>query len=148
MLNRLALLFCVIIAFTGCSSFKKHSQVSESEAIEFEKNIGDRVYFALDKHQLSQEAIEQLDRQIAWLNAGTRSKILILVEGHCDDRGTREYNLALGEKRAYAVKSYLIAQGVDASRIEITSYGKEKPAVLGDTEEAYRLNRRAVTVVK
>ncbi len=147
MLNKFATAFCVLVALSGCSS-KKYSHSSECAINDFEKNVGDRVYFGFKKHDLSTEAKAQLDKQISWLTKDSRSKIQVVVEGHCDERGTREYNLALGEKRANAVKSYLMSCGVSEDRVEVTSYGKEKPAVMGDTEEAYKLNRRSVTVIK
>ena len=84
--------------------------------------------------------------QAEWLQANPDTNVI--VEGHTDDRGTREYNLALGERRAVAVKNYLISRGVDAERIKTISYGKERPAVVGANEAAWAQNRRAVTVVK
>ena len=148
MFKKFATAFCVIVALSGCSS-KKCNHVSESTVNDFEKNVGDRVHFAFNKHCLSQESKDQLDKQVAWLTSSDdKKKIQIIVEGHCDERGTREYNLALGEKRANAVKEYLLAKGVSMERMEVTSYGKERPAVMGDNEEAYKMNRRAVTVIK
>jgi peptidoglycan-associated lipoprotein len=108
-------------------------------------NVGDRVFFGLDKANLSAEARATLDRQAAWLKKYPSLKAV--VEGHCDERGTREYNLALGERRATAAKDYLEAAGISASRLRTLSYGKERPAVLGSNEAAWTQNRRAVTVV-
>jgi len=108
-------------------------------------NVGDRVFFSLDKSDLSPEARATLDRQAAWLKK--YGNIHVTVEGHCDERGTREYNLALGERRATAVKNYLVADGVSAGRVKTISYGKERPAVLGSNEAAWAQNRRGVTVV-
>jgi peptidoglycan-associated lipoprotein len=107
-------------------------------------NVGDRIFFAYDKNDLSAEARATLDRQSAWLKKNT---VNVTIEGHCDERGTREYNLALGERRATAVKNYLVADGVKASRVKTISYGKERPAVVGDNEAAWAQNRRGVTVV-
>lgn len=108
-------------------------------------NVGDRVFFALDKSDLSSDARATLDRQAAWLKKyGT---LKVSIEGHCDERGTREYNLALGERRATAVKNYLVADGIPAARIKTVSYGKERPAVVGSNEAAWAQNRRGVTVV-
>lgn len=108
-------------------------------------NVGDRVFFGYDKSDLSSEARATLDRQAAWLKKyGSAS---ITVEGHADERGTREYNLALGERRATAVKNYLVADGVSAARVKTVSYGKERPAVIGSNEAAWAQNRRGVTVV-
>jgi len=108
-------------------------------------NVGDRVFFAFDKSDLSTEAQATLDRQAAWLKKYSNAKIT--VEGHADERGTREYNLALGERRATAAKNYLVAAGIAAARISTVSYGKERPAVVGSNEAAWAQNRRAVTVV-
>lgn len=107
---------------------------------------GDRVFFAYDSSELSSDAREMLDKQIEWLKHHRSARIV--VEGHCDERGTREYNLALGERRAVAVKNYMTAYGVSASRIRTISYGKERPEVGGGGDNAWSLNRRSVTVVR
>jgi peptidoglycan-associated lipoprotein len=108
-------------------------------------NVGDRVFFDYNQNDLKPEARATLDRQAAWLKKYPAIKVTI--EGHCDDRGTREYNLALGERRATAVKNYLVADGIHADRVKTISYGKERPAVLGENEAAWAQNRRGVTVV-
>ena len=108
-------------------------------------NVGDRVFFAYDQFDLSPEARATLERQAAWLKQ--YPNVSITVEGHADERGTREYNLALGEKRANSTKSYLMSLGVEGTRINTISYGKERPAVPEATEAAWSQNRRAVTVV-
>jgi peptidoglycan-associated lipoprotein len=108
-------------------------------------NVGDRVFFGYNESELSAEARATLDRQAIWLKKYPQTEIT--VEGHCDERGTREYNLALGERRAVAVKNYLVADGINASRVKTVSYGKERPAVLGSNEAAWAQNRRGVTVV-
>jgi peptidoglycan-associated lipoprotein len=108
-------------------------------------NVGDRVFFAYNESDVSSEARATLDRQAAWLKK--YGSVSVTVEGHCDERGTREYNLALGERRATAVKNYLVADGIPASRIKTISYGKERPAVVGSNEAAWAQNRRGVTVV-
>lgn len=109
-------------------------------------NVGDRVFFAYDKYDLDAEARGALEGQAAWLKKyPTRT---ISVEGHCDERGTREYNLALGERRANSVKNYLVALGVDGSRVTTISYGKERPVALGSNDSAWAQNRRGVTVVQ
>ena len=113
---------------------------------DLEANVGDRVFFALDSSVVSSEGQQTLDRQAAWLK--TNGNVKVTLEGHADERGTREYNLALGERRASAAKSYLVNKGVAADRIETTSYGKERPAVVGNNEAAWAQNRRTVTVVK
>lgn len=107
---------------------------------------GDRVFFELNSSELSGEARATLDKQAAWLKS--RPNLSITVEGHCDERGTREYNLALGERRATAAKNYLVAQGVSEGSVKTISYGKERPAVPGSDETAWSQNRRAVTVVQ
>jgi peptidoglycan-associated lipoprotein len=111
---------------------------------DFVANVGDRVFFAYDKADLSADARRTLERQAAWLRQWTNQRLT--VEGHCDERGTREYNLALGERRANAVKDYLAALGVPASRLSTISYGKERPVVLGSNEAAWAQNRRGVSV--
>ena len=108
-------------------------------------SIGDTVLFAFDSSQLSSDAMATLDRQAAFLNA--KPSYRVKIEGHADERGTREYNLALGERRASATRDYLVARGVDGSRIRIVSYGKERPAVVGSNEDAWAKNRRSVTVL-
>jgi peptidoglycan-associated lipoprotein len=108
-------------------------------------NVGDRVFFDYDRYELKAEGRATLDRQAAWLKRYPQNRIVI--EGHCDERGTREYNLALGEQRANAAKQYLINQGIAASRLETISYGKERPVALGSNEAAWAQNRRAVSVV-
>ncbi len=108
-------------------------------------NVGDRVFFGFDKSDLTAEARATLDRQAAWMKKYPAIKVT--VEGHADERGTREYNLALGERRASAAQNYLVAAGVSADRVKTVSYGKERPAVLGSNEAAWAQNRRSVTVV-
>ena len=107
--------------------------------------VGDRVFFALDKSTIDSQGQATLDKQAAWLKAN--SSVNVVVEGHADERGTREYNLALGERRATAAKNYLVSAGVAASRVSTVSYGKERPAVDGHDESAWAQNRRAVTVI-
>jgi len=110
-----------------------------------EIEVQDRVLFGYDSADLNDETKKILDTQVSWLKSDAGIKITI--EGHCDERGTREYNIALGEKRANAAKKYLTSNGVDAVRIKIISYGKERPAFFGTSEEILAKNRRAVTVV-
>ena len=113
---------------------------------DFVVNIGDRVFFATDQHDLTMEARNALERQSQWLKQ--YPNIRVTIEGHADERGTREYNLALGERRAQSVRSYLTALGIAPTRINTISYGKERPAVVGSTPEAWAQNRRAVTVIE
>ncbi len=119
---------------------------SEGNNQTLQVEAGDRVFFAFDSSELSSEARTTLDKQAAWLKA--RPNLSITIEGHCDERGTREYNLALGERRATAVKTYLVAQGIGDGSIKTISYGKERPAVPGSDETAWSQNRRGVTVVQ
>ena len=112
---------------------------------DLEASAGDRVFFAFDRSDITPEAQEILSRQADWLRR--YPNVTVTIEGHCDERGTREYNLALGERRAQAAKNVLVASGIPASRISTISYGKERPAVVGSSEEAYAQNRRAVTTI-
>ncbi|MFD2263628.1 peptidoglycan-associated lipoprotein Pal [Lacibacterium aquatile] len=111
---------------------------------DFRVNVGDRVFFGYDKIDLSADARRTLERQAAWLKQ--YGSVRVVVEGHADERGTREYNLALGERRANAQKDYLVALGIPAARLSTVSYGKERPAVLGSNEAAWSQNRRGVSV--
>ena len=110
-----------------------------------EQQVGDRVFFELDSSTLSSESQHTLDKQASWLKQ--YPNVNVTVEGHCDERGTREYNLALGERRAAATKKYLSGLGIASSRISTISYGKERPAVIGSDESSWDQNRRAVTVL-
>ncbi|MEO1188581.1 MAG: peptidoglycan-associated lipoprotein Pal [Pseudomonadota bacterium] len=116
---------------------------AEGSLEDFQVNVGDRVYFDLDQYRLSADAQSILRRQAAWLSS--YQNVNILVAGNCDERGTREYNLALGERRASVVKNYLVDLGVDPARIQTVSYGKERPLALGSTEEAWAQNRNGFT---
>ena len=111
---------------------------------EFAK-VGTTVLFDFDSSQLSDYARRVLDRQAGFLKAQPEARIIL--GGHADERGTREYNLALGERRAAAARDYLVAKGVNAARIRIISYGKERPVAVGSNEAAWRLNRRAESVL-
>ena len=122
------------------------SALSESSPEWFAVNVGDRVFFGFDKYDLSGEARRTLELQSAWLKKYPQYKVV--VEGHADERGTREYNLALGERRANSVKDYLVALGIDPSRVETISYGKERPVALGHDEESWAKNRRSVSVIR
>ena len=105
----------------------------------------DRVFFDFDQSALSRTAIATLNAQVALLKANPSVKVTI--EGHADERGTREYNLGLGERRASAVKNYLVSKGISSTRVNTISYGKERPHVLGSNEASWHQNRRAVTVI-
>lgn len=151
-MKKLLSLFCAIVVLSGCSMFGANgglfggSECDSREARDFMANAKDRVFFAFDSSSISDNAVEVLQTQVKWLKK--HEKVNVIIQGYCDDRGTREYNLALGERRANAAKQYLISQGIAADRISTISYGKERPAVLGNNEAAWAQNRRAVTVVK
>ena len=134
-------------ASTSSSVDKKKSLFAQAKQTASDKLIavGDRVLFDYDSAKLDSSARIMLDAQSRFLRANTDLKFII--EGHCDERGTREYNLALGEQRATAVRDYLVIQGIDPDKIKVISYGKEKPAVVGSNGMAWSKNRRAVTVI-
>ena len=119
--------------------------VAPGTAADFVANVGDSVFFEFDKSDLTADAQQTLMRQAEWLKM--HSQVTVTVEGHCDERGTREYNLALGERRAEAAKAYLVSLGVDANRVKTISYGKERPFVVGNTEESHAQNRRSRSVI-
>ncbi len=111
----------------------------------FQQAVGDRVLFLVDQSNLTPEGQATLDGQAAWLNTNTDYQAVI--EGHADEQGTREYNLALGARRANAAREYLISRGIAASRLRVVSYGKERPTEVGSSEACYAKNRRAGTVL-
>ncbi|MEP4379021.1 MAG: peptidoglycan-associated lipoprotein Pal [Alphaproteobacteria bacterium] len=113
--------------------------------IDLEVNVGDRVFFDFDKSNLSADARTAVERWAAWLKTYPANKVV--VEGHADERGTREYNLALGERRADSARDYLVSLGIDPNRVRIVSFGKERPVVPGSNESAWAQNRRAVVVI-
>ncbi len=118
---------------------------AENSVEYFNMIVGDRVFFDTDRYELTSEAQFVLSKQAQWLNANPGTTAT--VEGHADERGTREYNLALGARRANSVRAYLIGQGVDAGRLDAVSYGKERPVALCSDESCWSQNRRGVTVV-
>jgi peptidoglycan-associated lipoprotein len=109
-------------------------------------NVGDRVFYAFDQSTLSSDARATLDRQAAWL--ARYPQVTVQIAGNCDERGTEEYNLALGQRRANAARDYLAARGVSSARMTTISYGKERPAAVGSDEQAYAQNRNAITSVR
>lgn len=111
----------------------------------FSASVGDTVNFLVDQSTLSDSARATLSGQAQWLNS--HSNYAAIIEGHADEQGTREYNLALGARRASAAQEFLISQGVSASRLRTVSYGKERPLAVCSTEDCYFKNRRAVTVI-
>jgi peptidoglycan-associated lipoprotein len=132
-------------ANTGAGNATTQSQVAPGSKEDFIQNVGDRVFFDFDKSVVKPEGQQTLQRQAEWLKR--YPNVTVTIEGHCDERGTREYNLALGERRATAVQRALVALGVQANRVRTISYGKERPAVLGSNEAAWAQNRRGVTVI-
>ena len=139
-------------ASTSASSSASSSVSSSSSAASTEKTpaeklaqVGDTVNFDFDSAELTVSAKSTLNRQSAFLSVNP--DLMIVIEGHADERGTREYNLALGERRATAVRDYLVAKGINAARVRTVSYGKERPAVSGSDEASWAKNRRAATVL-
>ena len=119
------------------------TNVTPGSVADFRQNVGDRVYFDFDQSVVREDGRQTLNKQAEWLKKYTN--YAITIEGKCDERGTREYNLALGERRANSVKQYLVAQGLPAQRINTISYGKERPEVVGSDEGAWARNRVAIT---
>ncbi|HEU0045722.1 peptidoglycan-associated lipoprotein Pal [Sphingomonas sp.] len=130
---------------TGPQTDANGNVIPGSDA-DFRRSVSaNTVLFGLDQYDIDATARAILDSQAEWLARNPR--VRVTIEGHADERGTREYNLALGDQRANAAKNYLAARGVDAARMTTISYGKERPAALGSDEDSYAQNRRAVTVV-
>ncbi|UNE53988.1 peptidoglycan-associated lipoprotein Pal [Bartonella machadoae] len=157
----LAILFFMSLSLVGCG--KRHvgdpngmnnaylngagfNEAPAGSGQEFTVNVGDRVFFSLDSSSIEPDAERILMRQAEWLLRYPYHSIMI--EGHADERGTREYNLALGQRRAVAVRNYLISLGVSAQRIQTISYGKERPVAVCDDISCWNQNRRAVTTLK
>ncbi len=113
---------------------------------DFEENVGDRVFFDYDGSTLDQSDRDTLQRQAAWL--ARYPNVVLAIEGHCDERGTREYNLALGARRAASMREYLVSLGVSAARLETISYGKERPTCIASDENCWQINRRSVSVIR
>ena len=113
---------------------------------EFQQGVGDRVFFETDSSSLTAEAQSILDRQAVWLNQYSQHNITI--EGHADERGTRQYNIALGGRRAAAVRAYLLSRGIESTRLQTTSFGKERPVSVCNDISCWSQNRRAVTIVR
>ncbi len=113
---------------------------------DFEQNVGDRVFFDYDSSTLDQSDRDTLARQAAWLNQFPN--VVLTIEGHCDERGTREYNLALGARRAAAVREHLVSLGVSAARVETISYGSERPTCAASAENCWQQNRRGVATIR
>jgi peptidoglycan-associated lipoprotein len=121
------------------------SSILPGSAEDFRVNVGDTVHFAFDQYNVEENDKAILSRQAAWL--AKYPSVRVTVEGHCDERGTREYNLALGARRANAVKEFLVSQGVSTARLETVSYGKERPICTQSDESCWQQNRRGVTAI-
>jgi peptidoglycan-associated lipoprotein len=121
------------------------SSIIPGSAEDLRVNVGDTVHFDYDKYEILEADRSVLQRQAAWL--GKYPAVRVTIEGHCDERGTREYNLALGARRANAVKEYLVSLGVSSGRVETISYGKERPMCTESNESCYAQNRRGVTTI-
>ncbi len=133
-------------AATGSGATASTAGVTPGSQQDLVANVGDRVFYALDSSSLSGDARSTLDRQSAWLSR--YPQVSIQMSGNCDERGTTEYNLALGQSRANAARDYLVARGVSSARVTGISYGKERPTALGSDEQAYSQNRNATTSVR
>lgn len=130
---------------TGISTGELGDPNDPRSIAHFNQRIGDRVFFTVDSSSLTPEGRETLNAQARWLNANPQ--YAIVVEGHADERGTREYNVALGERRANAVLQYLVSQGVSAGRMRTVSYGKERPVEACAAQRCWDINRRSVTAI-
>lgn len=133
-------------AATGSGATASTAGVSPGSQADLVANVGDRVFYALDSSSLSGDARSTLDRQAAWL--ARYPQVSIQMAGNCDERGTTEYNLALGQRRANAARDYLVARGVSSARVQAVSFGKERPTALGSDDQAYSQNRNATTAVQ
>ncbi len=130
---------------SGSAQLENGAPAKPGSTQDFVVNAGDRVFFTTDSTDLTPQARETLDKQSLWLKK--YSQYAILIEGHADERGTREYNIALGARRATTVRNYLVSQGVNAARLKTISYGKERPVAVCDDISCWSQNRRAVTVI-
>ena len=149
--NRVLLVLFACFALTACATQKKGSGMMQgdvytgSDTVEYlATGVADRVFFATNKSTLTTASRDTLRKQAAWMRK--KKDITFTIEGHADERGTREFNLALGERRANAVKDYLMTYGISGKRLNVISYGKERPVNAGSTPLAWSQNRRSVTV--
>jgi peptidoglycan-associated lipoprotein len=148
--NMLKKLFIILVSgliLTSCTGTTKKSggAITAGSQEDLIVNVGDRVFFEFDSNELTVDGQSTLDAQAAWLKQYSETDVTI--EGHADERGTREYNLALGDKRAFAVYSYLNQAGIDSNRMNYVSFGKERPEVVGSSDSAWSQNRRSVTTI-
>ena len=146
---KLAALVGLVISLAACANNPNQpgltGTATPGSTLDFVVNVGDRVFFETDQTDLTQQARATLDKQAQWLARYNRYSFTI--EGHADERGTREYNIALGAKRAQTVRDYLVAHGIEASRMRTISYGKERPVAVCDDISCWSQNRRAVIVL-
>jgi peptidoglycan-associated lipoprotein len=137
------------IAIAGCAKQTDQSAMANAAAPgsqqDFVVNVGDRVFFETDSSELTDQARATLDKQAQWLN--NYNRYAFTIEGHADERGTREYNIALGARRAETVREYLVSRGISGQRMRTISYGKERPVALCNDISCWSQNRRAVTVL-
>ena len=150
-MKNIGLVILVILLLASCENNEKFKnsldtpKISESDIEYFQNLVGDTVLFTVDQSGLRPDAISVLKAQADWLKE--KKFLPITVEGHADEQGTREYNLALGARRATAVREFLIAKGIEQDRISIVTYGKERPLRVCSNEDCWSKNRRAITVV-
>ncbi len=147
---KLAAVLAVALSMAACANKNLGADAMANAATpgsqqDFVVNVGDRVFFDSDQTDLSPQAVATLDKQIQWLQSYPR--YTFTIEGHADERGTREYNIALGARRAQSVKAYMTSHGIDASRMRTISYGKERPVAVCNDISCWSQNRRAVTVL-
>ena len=149
--RRILLVVFASFALTACATSGKKTGMMQgdvytgSDTVEYlATGVRDRVFFATNKSTLTTASRDTLRKQAAWMRK--KKTVTVTVEGHADERGTREYNLALGERRANAVKDYLMTYGISGSRLSVISYGKERPVDSGSSPLAWSKNRRSVTV--
>ena len=153
--NPMVLALVAGLALAGCASKKVPNNAADlglgansatpGSSQDFTLNVGDRIFFDTDSSAIRADAQQTLTRQAQWLNQ--YGNYAITIEGHADERGTREYNIALGARRAQAVRDYLVSRGVQARRMNTISYGKERPVAVCDDSSCQTQNRRAVTVL-
>ena len=149
--KKILIVLVALVALSACATQKKQTGLMQgdvytgTETVEYlAKGVPDRVFFATNKSTLTTAARDTLRKQAAWLRKN--KDVSVTIEGHADERGTREYNLALGERRANAAKDYLMTYGISGGRISVISYGKERPVNSGSNPLAWSQNRRSVTV--
>ena len=149
---KFAAVFAAALAISACANNPDQNAQANAAGMatpgsqqDFVVNVGDRVFFESDQSDLSPQAVATLDRQIQWLQ--TYNRYAFTIEGHADERGTREYNIALGARRAQTVRDYLTSRGVQPQRMRTISYGKERPVAVCNDISCWSQNRRAVTVL-